>query len=134
MSQRANGRANGPVLQSVFLAVLAHSALASKRKNACLKTGLDLLLYPKRHLINTRASCMPKRLFIRLYIAHYATDTRWNIKNALVFGLGQHLTARTWVKSKCTPLFPMIAIVPHVCSCNSLSSRQNYVAEKASCH
>ena len=31
-SERANGRANGPVLQSVFLAVIDHSAAEERRQ------------------------------------------------------------------------------------------------------
>ena len=40
VSEQVNGRASGPVLQSVFLAVIDHSAELSRKPNPTKKTAL----------------------------------------------------------------------------------------------
>ena len=49
-SEQVNGRPCGLVLQSVYLVVLAHSAIGQMRRNGCSARGKLVYLPPKRRV------------------------------------------------------------------------------------
>ena len=81
VSERANGRASGPVLQSVFLAVVAHSVKVVKlgERNGWLSRNGWL----ESWLLGNRLTSGDKGEMIAIY-THWDTFLRWDVVVSVV--------------------------------------------------